>query len=202
MGTRNLTIVVADGKHIVSQYCQWDGYPGGKGAYILEFARERLSTIKGRKKFIEQLKFVKNREDYQQEIDQFLTSLGVTGNLWTPAQAAKFSNKYPGLSRDTGPKILDMIFDASEGNEVMLYLDKEFAGDSLFCEWAYVLDLDTGTFEVYKGFNKTPLTEQDRFYFLAEEGKNYQPVKLAGMWNLSKLPTKNKFVEYFKENEE
>lgn len=29
-----------------------------------------------------------------------------------------------------------------------------FVQDSLFCEWAYVLDLDTMTFEVYRGFQK------------------------------------------------
>src|SRR5690606_5458243 len=31
-----------------------------------------------------------------------------------------------------------------------------FVGDSLFCEWAYVFNLDTGKLEVYRGFQKTP----------------------------------------------
>src|SRR5690606_39210477 len=29
-----------------------------------------------------------------------------------------------------------------------------FVGNSLFCEWAYVFNLDTGKLEVYRGFNK------------------------------------------------
>ncbi len=31
-----------------------------------------------------------------------------------------------------------------------------FLADSLFCEWAYVVNLDERTFEVYEGFNKDP----------------------------------------------
>lgn len=31
-----------------------------------------------------------------------------------------------------------------------------FVGDSLFCEWAYVLNLDTDKLEVYRGFQRTP----------------------------------------------
>ena len=33
---------------------------------------------------------------------------------------------------------------------------ENFLGDSLFCEWAYIINLDTKTLEVYKGFNKNP----------------------------------------------
>jgi hypothetical protein len=31
-----------------------------------------------------------------------------------------------------------------------------FLADSLFCEWAYLINLDDGVLEVYKGFNKDP----------------------------------------------
>ena len=34
---------------------------------------------------------------------------------------------------------------------------QDFLSDSLFCEWAYIINLDTDTFEAYKGFNKNPL---------------------------------------------
>jgi hypothetical protein len=32
----------------------------------------------------------------------------------------------------------------------------EFMGDSLFCEWAYVINLDEETLEIYKGCNENP----------------------------------------------
>ena len=36
---------------------------------------------------------------------------------------------------------------------------KEFPLDSLFCEWGYLVDLDAGTLEVYRGFQKSSPTE-------------------------------------------
>lgn len=36
---------------------------------------------------------------------------------------------------------------------------REFLADSLFCEWAYILNLDTERLECYTGFNKNPSAE-------------------------------------------
>lgn len=46
----------------------------------------------------------------------------------------------------------------------LLHDHSRFADDSLFCEWAYVLDMDNDTLEIYKGFNKKPLDASERFY--------------------------------------
>ena len=70
---------------------------------------------------------------------------------------------YPELSRDTGGDILKLIMFK---NKTKLKNSLNFAADSFFCEWAYVIDLDKNTYEVYKGFNKEPLDESERFYFL------------------------------------
>ena len=35
MGTRNLTMVISNGKTKVAQYGQWDGYPDGQGMTAL-----------------------------------------------------------------------------------------------------------------------------------------------------------------------
>lgn len=35
MGTRNITRVILDGEVKINQYCQWDGYPTGRGADVL-----------------------------------------------------------------------------------------------------------------------------------------------------------------------
>ena len=36
---------------------------------------------------------------------------------------------------------------------------REFLYDSLFCEWAYIIDLDTQNLEIYRGFNRSSRAE-------------------------------------------
>jgi hypothetical protein len=75
----------------------------------------------------------------------------------------------------------------------------EFAADSLFCEWAYVIDFDSNTFDVYKGFNTQPLKETDRFYFLEDKAEgNYHPVVIMASYCLDDLPTEKHFLAELK----
>ena len=107
---------------------------------------------------------------------------------------------YPQMSRDVGGTILTMImFDVRR----VLHNQLDFAKESLFCEWAYVVDFDNGKFEVYEGFNKEPLTENDRFYFDGyKEDDGYYPVKKIAEFDLDNLPTKDEFLNTFAENED
>ena len=80
----------------------------------------------------------------------------------------------------------------------MLKNDLDFASDGLFCEWAYVIDLDTRRFEVYTGFHKEPLTEKDRFYFLKDKEENgYSGVHMVFSWSIDDLPTDEVFIKTF-----
>lgn len=42
MGTRNITRVIINGQVKVNQYCQWDGYPTGRGEEVMLFMRDVL----------------------------------------------------------------------------------------------------------------------------------------------------------------
>lgn len=74
-------------------------------------------------------------------------------------------------------------------DEVPLVSSLGFAADSLFCEWAYVVDLDKNTFEVYEGFNQRKLGEGQRFFFLQKTETEYFPVRLKSKCSISELPT-------------
>ncbi|HFU4540570.1 TPA: hypothetical protein ACGPBT_002852 [Klebsiella variicola] len=117
------------------------------------------------------------------------------------AISKQYSAKHPSLSRDTGAGILALIQNASDPVPVNVY--KEFAADSLFCEYAYVVDFDKGTFEVFKGFNRTPLAEGERFAFLSDKAENgYTPVLHVKTYQLDALPTDEAFLAELEHQDE
>lgn len=192
MGTRHSTVVFHDGKYKVAQYGQWDGYVSGQGIGILAFLRDKM-----RGSFVPKaLDKIFYPTDVQ--IEEYQSIIEKTPN-------ASIRSLYPSLSRDTGGDILELLQDSTE--PVPLRLDINFLADSLFCEYAYIVDFDKGTFEVYRGFNKEPLTPEDRFYSLelhekGRSGDQYYPVKLIATFDLAKLPTDQEFLETFAEPDE
>lgn len=93
---------------------------------------------------------------------------------------------YPHLSRDVSADILNKV--------PCTQLDHEsFAGDGLFCEWAYAIDLDAGTFEVYEGFQKE--LEDNRFAKFNDPDDDYCPPHLVASFMLSDLPSEETFLE-------
>lgn len=190
MGTRNLTAVYLDGGYKVAQYGQWDGYPSGQGLTCLRFCKgiEHEDMLETFKEKCRAAKWITDEEIKQ--INEAVTC-GALKN-WT--------KEYPELSRDTGAEVLPIIYSKEPGIKLRDNLD--FAADSLFCEWAWVIDLDRGTFEAYEGFNQEPLTEDDRFYSLKErEDGGYHGVKKVAEWSLDALPTEEEFLAAFKEEE-
>lgn len=107
-----------------------------------------------------------------------------------------WTKTFPHLSRDCGGDILNrIVFDGV----TKVKNDIEFASNSVFCEWAYVIDLDTNKLEIYDGFNKNELTTNDRFHFLepisdSEYNGEYHPVKIVKSYDLDNLPDEDNFV--------
>lgn len=196
MGTRNLTIVKHNGEYKVAQYGQWDGYPSGQGVTVLEFVH-KLNTINARMEFARKVDSVQVASaEYLSEIDRRVEN----------GEIKDWRELYPELSRDTCAEILNMIMERPPG--LKLQDDINFAADSLFCEWAYVIDLDEDVFEAYVGFNETPLDSNDRFYFLMDKRprdyqKEFYPIKLypGARWSLNNLPTQDEFLSTFDQEE-
>jgi hypothetical protein len=135
MGTRNLTMVILDKKTVVAQYGQWDGYPTGQGETIQKFLRTADLA-----KFKERLKDV--HEIDEQAVDNFLEEIGSNDGWLGDEQSKKFNSKFPGLSRDHGADILNLIYD---GTVTKIRLREDFKKDSLFCEYWYAVNLDDET---------------------------------------------------------
>ena len=195
MGTRNLTCVMKDGQYKVAQYGQWDGYPEGQGMTILKYLRgmDDISKVMF-SKHLDSTSWISD-EEYR----QLWKDLGISSKNGFVAldEGQRFEAKYPHLYRNMGGEILQHI---EKYSNLKLQNEIDFAQDSLFCEWAYVVDLDKNTFEVYQGFNEEQLTIKDRFYREEkledlEENGGYHAVKLLISFDLDDLPTPKEFLE-------
>lgn len=206
MGTRHLIVVVHEGKYLLAQYGQWDGYPEGQGVDVLKFCTEHLNSSEKIENFIQKINKTYNptETEFLEMWKEFGVDLKRSGGFVEFAIAQKFNKKYPSLSRDTGSEILYLILYSEKNLPVKHSID--FALDSLFCEWAYVIDLDNMKLEVYKGFNKTELSESDRFFKLEKEEneklsvkefvkKEYNAIKIIAEYSLNLLPSKEFFLE-------
>lgn len=190
MGTRNLTVVILDGEVKVAQYGQWDGYLQGQGETVFHFI-ENVMDLRVFKAAVRKCSFLKD-----EEITSRWKMLGADGSgLVHHSVATKFANLYPELSRDVAANILKMIHKRKTGMRLANSVD--FAGDSLFCEYGYVLDLDKKVLEIYKGCNQEPLTIKDRFFNISKPNKEYEQIKLLKKLPFSKVTKKtlNKLIK-------
>lgn len=185
MGTRHLIGVVKDNQLKVAQYGQWDGYPEGQGAAVLEF----LSNKENINKLTKNLS--KTRFIDEDGVDKdFIESYRNNAPEWSndpdnrTEEQVKWFKTY--MSRDLGAEILFNIAE-SKDDEILIANSEEFARDSLFCEYAYIIDLDANQLEVYKGFNKNPVGN-GRFLSKGDEGE-YHPIVLVKKYQFNELPS-------------
>ena len=112
----------------------------------------------------------------EKEYDKLQESVGISaGAEWiTMEESNRFKEKYPSLHRDMGSKILGIVYESN--GEILLKDSSDFIKDSLFCEWAYIINFKTNKFEVYESGTKLV--------------KNYA---------LDDLPTEKKFLKDLKD---
>jgi hypothetical protein len=193
VGTRNLTAVYVDGQFKIAQYGQWDGYPSGQGKTILDFLRS-LETLPQISEFIEKVRAAHFLTVDQ--LDEIWTKAGAGADGFISCDLSdKLAKKMPEIHRDTGGKILQLVYERPAG--IGLQNDITFAGDPGYfgCEWAYVVDLDAGVFEAYAWEGHRSGRPGGR---LANKPDGYdgewKPVGLVASWPLEKLPTVKEFL--------
>lgn len=137
MGTRNLTMVKLNGKIRVAQYGQWDGYPTGQGETVAQFVQTWLVGA--------------DAEQTDARIEMFADKVRrlrwVTDDETTQIEAMSYAIFPAQFSRDTGAHILTLI---AVAHVEALTDNASFLKDTLFCEWAYCVNLDKRVVEVYQ----------------------------------------------------
>lgn len=214
MGTRGAFGVIIGEQEKIG-YNQMDSYPEGKGIENLRWIRAVVEEglLEETRQLASDCRVVSDdkkptKKDIQ-HLNQF-TNLGVS---------ERSTDDWYCLTRETHGYISDMLACG------YIYDSHTFPLDSLFCEWAYIVDFDRNVFEVYEGFQKElpkkgrwagrPTPEEDRQNYLdhlewcADNKREpwlpkvaeYKAVELVASWPLDALPSDQEFLEVDPPNE-
>lgn len=185
MGTRGLMAFAHNGE-VKGMYNHFDSYPSGLGEDLVQFILKQDGNFDEAKELFKNLVAVD--EEVPPTEDQKLALL----RYYDPKVSTGRTDEWYSLLRET------------QGNpeatlKAGFYVDgKEFAKDSLFCEWGYVIDFDREVLEVYRGFQNDPHNE-GRFaqpepgYVSPGYGEgptNYYTIRLFTEISFSKLEKK------------
>lgn len=169
MGTRGAYGFTHEGKDKIS-YNHYDSYPSELGCSILATATTR--KIADLRNFAKSIKTVKENATPTAAQIKKLGNLGIT---------IKPNEDWYGILREHQGNLESLI-----SNKIPYMTDgASFLKDSLFCEFAYVINLDSEMLEFYVGFNKTPITE-GRFAG-AKPKDGYYPVRLIKQYPLAEI---------------
>lgn len=143
MGTRSAWGFIADGVEKIN-YCQFDGYPEGKGADVLSLVK---SAEKAKlKEAARQIKLVSVDDTPSPEDVEYYQGISFDKNVSDGSTSDWYCllrQAQDDLSLYVADKPIIHMIDSSD-----------FLYDSLFCEWAYIINFDSGKVEIYKGFNR------------------------------------------------
>lgn len=160
MSTRGAFGFICKGKEYIT-YNHFDSYPDGLGKDVLEFFNSDFDSSK-----VESLKAVDlNVKPTPDQIKELLPYADIS------VSSGELTEWYVLLRKTQGN--LEAILECG------YFIDsKDFLVDSLFCEFAYIINLDTNRLECYEGSNKHP--EAEGRYSKGNPCREYKGVKLVG----------------------
>lgn len=155
-----------------------DFHPAGLGVAVLTWLRAALESPEGL--------LVLRRRVVALRVVNF-DSTPTSADLQAPVSGGSTSADWYGLLsdiRDVPELILNAGF-LEDGSDSPLH--------SFFTKWGYLVDLDTETFEVYRGSQLAPHTK-GRFANREPFNVFYWPVALEVSWPLNALPDSETFL--------
>jgi hypothetical protein len=174
MGTSALTGFVVDGE-VHAAYSQYDGYPSGLGeGPVRKFVGwlDQPGAEADARERIAKLTYV---DEAEKPTAAQLAQLGA----WRDAHVSTGDDWYSALRNAQGNLAAYLTAGYFPDNV-------EFANDSLFCEWAYLVNFDTKVVEFYRGFVKGEA--KGRFANAGTRG-DYAPITLVAEvpWAVARL---------------
>lgn len=184
MGTRGAVGFHVDGKTFVT-YNHFDSYPAGLGDHVVADLRELIGDldIDGLREKVRYIEAVDTDDQDRPLVKDWNQRKRLARRLGVHTSETKTINLYESV--DT-MGIKDIV------NKGYMIDSTSFLADSLFCEWAYIVNLDAETLEYYRGFQTEPHTA-GRYHDMQREpivaGNNtYYPVKLIASFDFRHIP--------------
>ena len=185
MGTRGALGFRIDGKDKIA-YNHFDSYPSGLGAAVAKFLVKAASTRAGLARLQAKARLLqaipKDSKPTPEDIKR----------------CAKYTDL--GVSNQSTDDWYCLLRNAQGNPAAMLQVQKyedsaSFMLDSLFCEYAYIINLDENVLEFYRGFQDLP-HDKGRYAKdlsmmnakLAENRSTYFPVALLRTFRLNRIP--------------
>lgn len=149
-------------------YNHSDSYPSYLGEKVVHWCRSQTDWKEVKKK-VRAMKKTSSK-DVNGEKERLCNSLGLVGG----------ERDWYWILRDTQGD-LDKILEAKYYEDY-----SRFILDSLFCEYAYIINLDLMELEVYEGFQREPHDKGRYDGRISTSG--YYPVALVGKFDLTNIP--------------
>jgi hypothetical protein len=194
MGTRGFMGVVVD-QQVKLTYNHFDSYPAGLGLDVLHYMRgvpnEEIEITRSLAKLLAP---VPETDPTDTDVKRLETWTDLHVGSRTPDGRPSWYQLLRRTQGDIGAVLAAGLYEDAG----------EFAADSLFCEWGYLIDLDAETFEVYEGFQRAP-HEKGRFAGLPQRAYahgEFHPVALVASWPFDQLPEDDTFCSVLRGTEE
>ena len=177
MSTRGAIGFEKDGNKKIT-YNHFDSYPTGLGVQVAEFVR--TNDIEDMRFYFDKIKMVKpDSKPSKANIQQYQRFLDMNVSDKTP------TDWYCLLRHSQGD--LNVYL---HGGVTHMIDNHDFLNDSLFCEWAYIVNLDNETLDIYRGFQLDP---NDKFKYLP-----CKKVVTLSFYDIKKLSSIAKIESYMK----
>jgi hypothetical protein len=169
MGTRGLYGVRKNGVDKCT-YNHWDSYPSGLGSDVVEFCAN--NTVENLNKFFDNIVLVlEDSIPTETQIKECQKAGYVDLSVSTQS-----NDDWYCLLRNLQGNFKEYQKCIDSNSKIYMTDGIDFIKESLFCEYAYIINLDDEVLEFYEGFQKEP---QVGNRYGTKEDRGYYPCKLS-----------------------
>jgi hypothetical protein len=148
-----------------------DSYPTWLGQNMVDFVQS--TSIEEMREIFNKIVLVTDKDV---PLDEELVLWRLTDKIGSQFEWYSFLREYQG------------DLSAYKGDLIYMEDNCDFIKHSMACEWAYIVNLDEGVLEVYRGYQKTePNNRYSGFVYQANDLSSYYPCKLVETYSFDDI---------------